>query len=463
MGVAFAAFLSAGCTSRGDLRFAPVIPGEFYTISGRLSLPEIVETDLLASSRDVRGDLVRLTNYRTFNVSVGNIAALASSSGDFNLSKVPFSTDMLLTAQSGRVKLLRRIYPRDLYYTDVTNLTVDIKTTARALIWKLASEAGKELSEADITAREYEGHIASITSAIRLALQLPRQSVPKTVLDLPAVTTPVRTAAAVIQSREEVLIEAHSVLNNALLRADYGLIAHYFSPSFGNDWDSASTWDDATSFIEKQLNTYEVLNASYTIHQVELLPGSMARIRVSAEIDYVHRISAIKGSTGVFSADVFWRREGTLWKIHRNLPYRMEHPRMVGADGRWGSIMAAHARLQKAIAVENLKEFEDIISRNFSNDWDIHSTREDLLETTRRRFNANDVKKSDYSIVDIRFIGNDLARVTCRSEVTVINLALGIDITTGPIHAVVDWKFEDGVWRLRRNLPYRFSHPLNIR
>ncbi|HPW59972.1 MAG TPA: hypothetical protein PLK58_15085, partial [Candidatus Rifleibacterium sp.] len=157
--------------------------------------------------------------------------------------------------------------------------------------------------------------------------------------------------------------------------------------------------------------------------------------------------------------DAIWRKEGTFWKVFRNMPYRDTHPTQIGADARWGEISAAHHELQAALAVEKLDVFASRISQTFGNDFDVTSTRNDLLVTAQSRFNAMDVKIAEYSIDSIEFNGLDKAQVHCRANVRVISLIPGIDIDSGPIKAVVEWRKEDGFWKIARNLPYRFNHP----
>ena len=72
------------------------------------------------------------------------------------------------------------------------------------------------------------------------------------------------------------------------------------------------------------------------------------------------------------------------------------------------------------------------------------------------------MKSATYTIKLIEFITNDLAQVHCSSQVRLINIKTGHDVDTGPINAIVDWRREDGVWKLGRNLPYKFSHPRNL-
>jgi hypothetical protein len=88
-----------------------------------------------------------------------------------------------------------------------------------------------------------------------------------------------------------------------------------------------------------------------------------------------------------------------------------------------------------------------------------NSTYTDLASCTQSRFNAMDVKLANYSIDSIDFYESGKARVRCSAQVRVISLIPGIDIDSGSIKAVVEWRREDGVWKVWRNLPYRFTHP----
>ncbi len=454
--------LATSCVNEGDLRFNPVAPGETYRLAGRLVLPEVTESELLAGLRVPTADIQAITDFSVFTVAAGGKSTRAAKDGTFTLTDVPFADDLVLSATAGKVVLRKRLYPRDLRLTDVSRLTVSLDTTARALIWQKARERKTELTAWDIAAREYQDALASLTTALRLALQLPKSSVPKTILDLPAVDTPARTLADRILPREETLREAWTVLENALLKKNQGLLAYYISPEFTNDWDSTSGWQDFLEAMDGYFTAYDITAASYTILDMEFLPGEQARVRIAGEISSHHINSDQPYKTGVYTSDVFWRKEGTFWKIRRNLPYRRGHPTQVMADGRWGEIARAHADLQTAIFREDLTTLERHVSPNFGNDWDVTSTYADLLNTARARFNAVDVKNASFTIRHIEIIDDTHARVRCSAQVVVFRLAPGIDVETGPIHALVDWRREDGVWKLYRNLPYRFTHPRSL-
>jgi len=458
----FAMLIIAGC-DQGDMRFSPLPMGEYYTLSGRISLSDPVEGDLVTASATIKSSMMVMSDFSKFQLLVGGRTAWTAKEGTFSLTKVPYSADLVLEARAGKVALRRRLFPRDLRETDVTRLVVSLDTTALALVWERAHQMGKELTEWDIAAREFQPHLASVTKAIRFAMQMTPGSVSGTILDLEMVKTPVLAAAQAIEPCESTLREAHRVIENAIIKENHDLIAQYVSTSFGNDWDSSATWNNLLVKTRASFDTYDFSVASWTILDLEIIPGGKARVRLAAEASWSNFFSGISGSTGVYVSDVFWQREGTFWKIIRNMPYKAGDPQQLGADARWGQIATAHAELQSALGGERLDVIERLVSQNFGNDWDIHSTYSDLVETARARFNACDVKIATYSIANIEFNGTDLARVHCSAEVRVIRLLPGIDVDSGPVNAIVEWRREDGSWKLYRNLPYRFSHPTNIR
>ncbi|MBP7632633.1 hypothetical protein KBA41_00585 [Candidatus Ozemobacteraceae bacterium] len=457
-----AMLLVTGC-DQGNLRFNPLPTGEYYTLSGNVSLANLpVEGDLVGTGV-INPSLLVMTDYSKFQLTAGEKSSWAAKDGTFTVSKVPYSTELVLEAKAGKVALRRRLFPRDLRESDTTRLSVTVETTAIALIWERAHQMGKELTEWDIATREFEPSIASVTRAIRLALQIQPSSVSGTILDLEMVKTPVLEAAQAIQPCEATLREAHRVLENAVLRENHDLIAQYVSTSFTNDWDSSAGWLDLLTRTATYFDTYDFSVASWTIVDMELMPAGKARIRIAAEAFWSDFFSGTDGSTGVYSSDVYWQREGTFWKIVRNMPYKAGDPRQLGADARWGEIAAAHVRLQAALGSENLDVLRELVSENFGNDWDAHSTFNDLIETAQARFNMCDVKIATYAVESVEFNGQDLATVHCSAQVRVIRLIPGIDIDSGPISAIITWRRENGVWKLFRNLPYRFSHPTNIR
>lgn len=447
-----------GCTGTGNLRFNPLPSTQEYNLSGKILLPEIVENDLLVSTRS---NLETTTDFSKFKVFTDNSSVSASADGSFSLQKIPFINNLVLEAKAGKVILLLRVYPTDLSYTNTSQLSISIKSTVEALIWKYGVEFGKELTQADITAREYSPEIASLTMAIKLALQLNPTNAGDAILELPMVTAPARYAANKIEAREEILRDANAVFKNILLRKDLAILKTYISPSFSNDWDSSSNWDDLITAFEKYFNEYNFITVAWDIEQIEMLPLNMARVRIKAKSTMKHILSEQLSDTQDYVFDSIWRKEGSFWKVYRNLPYKKTHPTQVGADARWGEIADIHRQLQAAIAIEDISVLEKYISPVFGNDWDVTSTYSDIISTAKSRFNSMDVKIATYSIDAVEFVGPDLARVHCSSQVSVINLALGIDINSGPIKAIIDWRREDGVWKIFRNLPYRFHHRVN--
>lgn len=448
-----------GCTGKGDLRFKPAPDGSEFDISGKLKLTEIVETDLSAS---LRAELGAISDFTRFKIMAEGVTAQVSKDGSFSLQNVPFSQSMLLRAEAGKIAILRRVSEDELFYTDLSKMELNLQTTAEALIWQQGLLIDKNLTAADIRAREYENLVASTVTAIKLSLQLPKTAINKTVLDLPGVVNPAKTAAAAILERETVLKDANSVLRHIMIRKDLDLLQVYISPSFSNDWDSSSSWDDAISHFRELFADFGFEEVSWRVLDTEFLPDSRARIRTEVKIKLRDLMSEeiVRDKTWVF--DALWRKEGNFWKVYRNMPYRDEHPTQVGADARWGEIADAHHELQTALAVENLDIFAGRISQVFGNDYDFTSTRNDLLVAAQSRFNAMDVKIADYSIDSIEFTAVDRAKVRCSASVRVIKLIPGVDLETGPIKAIVEWRKEDGKWKIYRNLPYRFSHPLTI-
>lgn len=448
-----------GCTGKGDLTFKPAPDGSEFDISGKLKLSEIVETDLSASLRVVLGSI---SDFSKFKIVSEGITAQVSKDGSFSLQNVPFSQSMLLQAVAGKIALLRRVSEDELFFSDLSKMELNLQTTAEALIWQQGVLLDKNLTAADIRAREYENMVASTVTALKLSLQLPKASVPKTVLELPAVVNPAKTAASIILEREILLKDANSVLRHTMIRKDIDLLQVYLSPSFSNDWDSTSTWDDAISHFRELFADFDFEEITWKVLDTEFLPDSRARVRTEVKIKLKDLISEqiVREKTYVF--DAIWRREGNFWKVFRNMPYRDSHPTQVGADARWGEIADAHRELQAALAVENLSVFANRISQVFGNDFDFTSTRNDLLLAAQIRFNAMDIKIANYSIDMIEFYALDKAKVTCSAQVRVINLIPGVDVDSGPVKAIVEWRKEDGIWKIFRNLPYRFTHQLSI-
>lgn len=459
-------FFVTGC-DKGDLRFKPSSLEDKYKIAGRIILPEVVETDLLKSSilanKNILLDLQVLNDFSIFTIECGGISTKCNKDGTFTLTDVKFDENLLLKAKAGKVELLLRIFPRTLLYKDTTNLTININTTAIGLVWQKAKyEQKKEITEWDILAREYTTDIASLAQAIKLSLQLSPSSVKTTILDLPAISNLASTIARKILVREQPIREAILALENALYKKNLELFKYYISPNFTNDWDSNSTYADFVSNLNQYFKTYNITQANFEISDMEFLPNELARVRTKGEIISKHYLTEIEYKTNIYTSDVYWRKEGNLWKIYKNLPYKSGHPSQVNADSRWGEISSAHSLLFKSLFLEDIKVFENLISSNFRNDWDITSNYNDIISTTRQRFNNYDVKNASYTIKHIDFINENTAKVYCTAQLTAIRLLPGVDVNTPIINAVVEWRKEDGVWRIFRNLPYKFSHPLNI-
>lgn len=451
-------FLFNGCsaTHKGDLRFNETPSGETFNLSGQITLNEIIETD------SARTSLTTIKDFSSFTVTAGNVTTHADKYGYYSLNGVAFSDSLVLKAVSNKIALLKRVTVDDLCYSDLNALPINLETTSEALVYQQGLLIKKDLTPADIRAREYKDGIASITTAIRLAMQLPKASIPTTVLELPAITSAAKNVAYSVIARESTLKDTNAVLRHAFLRKDLDIIKVYLSPSFGNDWDSSSNWNDAISYIENIFKENEFTNLSWEILDTELLPDSRARIRtrVTAIVQNINSEEIIVNKTWTF--DAMWREEGSVWKLYRNMPYKEHHPTEADVDNRWGEIAAAHAELQSAINSENIEVLKTHISESFRNDFDGTSTKNDLILTAMQRFNSMDVKVSEYSIDSIRFTSDISAEVTCSGRVKVIKLIPGIDVDSGTIQAKITWRKEDGIWKISNNLPYRFSHRLTL-
>lgn len=445
----------SGCTHKGDLRFNEPEEGEFFTISGTIALDEIVEKDLLASRRP---DLSTIDNFSSFVVTAGNVETNANRDGSFTLLNVPFANDLVISAQSGKIKLLKRLYPNDLYYRDLSSINISIQTTAHALIWKNGKKEDKNLTTADINAREYVEIIQDLETAIRLALQLPPESVKENILEIQAVEKPARDAAKIILAREEQLREANSVLKHIFLRNDIELLKAYISSNFSNDFDSNSSWNDVITYFEDLLDRKIIIELNWRIIDMEFLPDQRARVRTNFEITLEDIGSGIDRFSDSKTFDALWRLEGNFWKLYRNFPYREKHPSTPSADARWGLIAKAHQQLYNALFVKDMEMLEKLISESFSNDFDSSSSKEDIILTAQQRFAIMDIKSADYSVNEIDFYAEDAARIHCTARIVVLNRIIGLDIDSGKIEAITHWKREDGQWRLLRNMPYRFSH-----
>ena len=446
-----------GCTShKGDLRFNSPSTGDIFNISGRISLPEIIETD------SARASLTTLTDFSNFKLTAGETTTQADKNGNFYLSGVNFSDSLVIGAISNKIALLRRVTADELCYSDLSNIEIDVNSTAEAMIYLQGVLLKKDLTPADIRAREYVDGIASLTSAIKLSMQLPKTSISKTNLELPAVVAASKEVALKCISRDNVLKEANTVLRHAFLRKDLDLVKLYISPSFGNDWDTTSNWDDVVNYFEKLFSNNDFVTLTWEIMETELLENSTARIRTKVNAVIRENTNNEIACNKTWTFDALWRLEGTIWKLYRNMPYRDTHPTQVDADLRWGEISSAHAELQAAINREDLDALGSRISDAFRNAFDGNSTKTELLLVAAQRFNNMDVKISDYSIESIKFTGNESAEVTCTGRVKVINILLGKDIDSGLVKAKVVWHKEDGVWRIYRDLPYKFTHPVTF-
>lgn len=358
---------------------------------------------------------------------------------------------------------MRRVSSDELYFNDLSKLEVNLQLTAEAMIWQQGLEIDKNLSAADIRAREYESIVSEVVTAIKLCLQLPKTAVPTTILELAAVKNAANSAASQILEREIQIKEANSVFRHILLRSDIELLKVYVSPAFLNDWDTTSTWNDVVTHFTDLFKDFVFTEVSWQIKDSEFLPDSLVRVRTEAKIKLKNRRSEEIVREKTYTFDALWRKEGNFWKIYRNMPYRDTHPSEVHADSQWGEIADAHRELQAALASEKLNVVSGRVSQNFGNDWDTTSTYSDLTACTQQRFNAMDVKTANYSVDSIEFYETDKARVKCTVQVRVISLIPGVDINSGSIKATVEWRRENGVWKIYRNLPYRFSHPTNIK
>lgn len=445
-----------GCTThKGDLTFNSPSPGESFNIYGNIYLPEIIETE------STRASLTTLTDFSYFKISAGEVTSQANKNGDFSLTGVAFSDSLVIKAVSNKIALLRRVTADELCYSDLSSLQIDITSTAEALVYQQGLLLKKDLTPADIRAREYADGIASITFALKLAMQLPKASIDKTVLDLPAVTSAAKEVAQKCISRDSVLKDANTVLRHAFLREDLDLIKMYISPSFSNDWDSNSNWSDVVSHFEKLFSKNDYVTLTWEILETELLENNRARIRTKVNsVTKETKTDEISMNT-TWTFDAYWQLEGTIWKLYKNMPYKDTHPTQVDADVRWGEIALAHAELQAAINSENIASLSYRISEAFRNAFDGNSTKNELILVATQRFNSMDVKLSEYSIDSIKFNGNERAEVTCSGRVKVVNLLLGKDVDSGTVKAKVIWIKEDGIWKIYRDLPYKFTHPLS--
>ena len=137
-----------GCTThKGDLTFNTPSQGEIFNISGRILLPEIIETD------SARASLTTLTDFSNFVVKAGEVTAHADKQGNYSLSGVAFSDSLVISAVSNKIALLRRVTADELCYSDISSVDIDINTSAEALIYQQGVLLKKDLTPADIRAR----------------------------------------------------------------------------------------------------------------------------------------------------------------------------------------------------------------------------------------------------------------------------------------------------------------------
>ena len=449
-------FLFNGCsaTHRGDLTFNDTT-GKTFNISGKIALSEFVETD------SARKSIGRISDFSYFIVSAGNVSAHSDKDGNFTLKGVAFSNNLVLKAQANKIALLCRVTPDEICYSDLSSLEININTTAEALVYQQGLLLKKNLTPADIRAREYQEGLASIVTAIKLALQLPKESIAKTELEITAVTTAAKNVASACVERDNVLKDANSVIHNAFLRKDLDLLKLYLSPSFGNDWDSSSNWNDAITCFDILFSKYNIHGFTWKILDSEFLADNKARIRTKVYALIKDNNDEIVSNT-TWTFDALWRLEGSMWKLFRNMPYKPTHPTQVDADSRWGEIAQVFVELQKAVNQEDVTTISNRVSDVFRNEFDGNSTKNDLILTATSRFNRMDVKVSEYSIDSIEFTAPDEAKVTCHGRIKVINIIAGIDIDSGEVQAKITFHKENGIWKVYRDLPYKFSHPRTL-
>lgn len=449
-------FLFNGCsaTQKGDLTFNDPT-GDTFNISGKIVLTDIIETDSAHFS------LATISDYSNFKVTAGEISAYADKNGYYTLKGIPFSDSLVIKAVSNKIGLLCRVTADEICYSDLSSLEINLKTTSEALVYQQGLLLKKNLTPTDIRAREYESGVADITTAIKLAMQLPKDSIKTTQLEIAAVTAAAKNVAIKCIERDNTLKDANTVLKHAFLRKDLDLIKLYISPSFGNDWDSSSSWNDLIGYFGEIFSKCEFQNLSWEIQDLELLEDSKARIRTKISAVLLNHAGEIEiNKTWTF--DALWRQEGSIWKLYRNMPYRDNHPTQVDADSRWGEIAAVFTELQNAVDREDINTISNRVSDVFRNEFDGNSTKNDLLLTAISRFNRMDVKVSEYSIDSIQFTSQDEAKVTCHGSIKVINIIKGVDIDSGDVQARITFHKEDGVWRIYRDMPYKFTHPTTI-
>lgn len=449
-------FLFNGCsaTHRGDLTFNDPQSNTF-NISGKIVLNDIVETD------SARTSLATISDFTYFKVTAGDISTQADKNGNFSLKGIPFSDSIVVKAVANKIGLLCRVTADEICYSDLSSLEINLDTTSEALVYQQGLLLKKNLTPADIKAREYEAGLSEVKTAVKLAMQLPKQSIKTTELDIDAVVSAAKKVAQNCTERNSVLKDANTVLKNAFLRKDLGLIKLYLSPSFGNDWDSSSSWSDAIGYFEEMFNKGYFKKFTWDIQDIELLENNKARIRTKVSAILMNKNDEVTLDR-TWEFDAMWRLEGTLWKLYRNMPYREKHPTQADADSRWGEIAAVFVELQNAVEKENITTISNRVSEAFRNEFDGNSTKSDLILTATSRFNKMDVKVSEYTIDSVQFTTADEAKVTCHGHIKVINIIQGVDIDSGEVQAMITFHKEDGIWRIYRDMPYRFTHPTTL-
>lgn len=313
-------FLFNGCTThKGDLTFNEPDIGETFNISGKIVLTDIVETD------SARLSLGKITNFSSFTVTADKVTTVADKDGYFSLRGVPFSDTLVIKAQANKIALLRRVTANELCYCDLSNLEINLTSTSEALVYQQGVLMKKDLTPADIRAREYDNAVASITTAIRLSMQLPVASINKTVLDLPAVTSAAKSVASACIARDLALQDVNSTFRHAFLRKDLEILKVYLSPSFGNDFDATSSWTEAIAYFQSLFAENDIVSLDWEILDTEFLPDSQARIKTRATIIVRHTASEEIVCNQTWTFNALWRKEGSIWKLFRNLPYRTTH------------------------------------------------------------------------------------------------------------------------------------------
>ncbi len=145
---------------------------------------------------------------------------------------------------------------------------------------------------------------------------------PQTILELAAVKNAASTAASQILEREIMIKEANSVLRHILLRSDTELLKVYISPSFLNDWDTTSNWNDVVTHFTELFKDFTFTEVGWQIKDSEFLPDNLVRVRTEAKIKLksLRSEEIVREKTYLF--DAIWRKEGNFWKVYRNMPYR---------------------------------------------------------------------------------------------------------------------------------------------